>query len=674
MLLRLFVFLILITPSHLLFSQEDSVKNMNEVVVTATKRSTNWHELPYAAVSFSRKEAERNLSRTLPESLQGISGVFIQKTNHGGGSPFVRGLTGNQTLLMVDGIRLNNSIFRYGPNQYLTLVDPLLVDRVEAVKGTGSVQYGSDALTGVINVLTRTPVFSESPKWSARVTTRLTETKMERALRPELSYAGKRLAFMAGASLKNFGHLKGGDSTGFQIPSGYDERSVDAKLKIDLGKSWIMTGSLNTLKQTDVPVYHKYRLENFAVNDSDPVTRSLAYIKLEKQLSGDVFKSLNITLSRQSITEKRRSRKNGSNVLRTEEDRAATLGAVADLAHVFSSRWTANSGIEIFADGVNSERSDLDISLANSIPQFKRGLYPDDARYVNAALYSLHHIKFNRLRIEAGARYHWYQISIKDQDLGSVKVNPSALVFQTAFSYALTKQVNLYANLSSGYRAPNIDDMGTLGIVDFRYEVPAYNLKPEASLTREIGVKWMQGENRFSAAYFHTDLRNLINRIKTAQVISGYSVYKKENAEQGLIRGWELDADVKLSDGLRFSMMAAYLFGQNKTKSEPIRRIPPFNSSIRLYHQSKRLQAGFIADQAAYQRRLAQGDKDDNRIPAGGTPGFCIFNTYAGTTINNLSMRLYLNNIFNTDYRTHGSGINGMGRALSLMLIWNINP
>ena len=91
----------------------DSVKRMDDVIVTATRKSTAVASLPYSVNSLSKNTIQRQLSRTVPESLNGIPGLFIQKTNHGGGSPFLRGLTGNQSLILVDGVRLNNSIFRF---------------------------------------------------------------------------------------------------------------------------------------------------------------------------------------------------------------------------------------------------------------------------------------------------------------------------------------------------------------------------------------------------------------------------------------------------------------------------------------------------------------------------------------------------------------------------------
>lgn len=98
---------------------------------------------PFVISSITNQQIVEKGARTTPEALQCVSGVFIQKTNHGGGSAFIRGLTGNQTLIVLDGIRLNNAIYRYGLNQYLNTIDMFTVDKIDVLKGIGSVEYGS---------------------------------------------------------------------------------------------------------------------------------------------------------------------------------------------------------------------------------------------------------------------------------------------------------------------------------------------------------------------------------------------------------------------------------------------------------------------------------------------------------------------------------------------------
>lgn len=652
-------------------AQQDSTLLLDEVIITATRKSDFVKDLPYSIISLKRKDAEKQLSRTLPESLTGLAGIFIQKTNHGGGSPFVRGLTGNQTLLMVDGIRLNNSLFRYGPNQYLTLIDNLLVEKVEVVKGTGSVQFGSDAMTGVINVMTHNPEFSNIPRWKGLITSRFTGFGMEKTIRPELSFSNKKIAFVGGVSNKNFGDLRGGKNTGFQRPSGYKELAWDLKANIDLGSDWLLTASYQNLAQNDVPVYHKYILENFAVNNADPLSRGFGYIKLKKNFNSKLFNKLVAFASTQTIKEHRNSRKNGSQVLRLEDDKAATISMGVDIYSDISKNWSSNTGVEIYVDKINSKRVDLDISTNQGIS--KRGLYPDGATYKNGALYSLHHLKFNRLMIEVGGRYNYYSIGINDISLGKISIKPDALVFQAGVGYKISDGFNLFSNISSGYRAPNIDDMGTLGIVDFRYEIPTYDLKPERSLNQEAGIKWGSKKISGSFSVFNTSLSNLITRVKTGAAMNGYDVYSKLNVEKGFIQGWEIQNIFYANKFLSFNISATSLYGQSVTKNEPLRRIPPFNGQLGVQYRKDIYRVGFISDMAASQRRLAQGDKDDNRIQAGGTSGYKILNFYGGIDHKRFGLNMYLNNIFNADYRTHGSGINGIGRSISLMGVIKIS-
>ncbi len=649
----------------------DSVKRMDDVVVTATRKSTAVASLPYSVNSLSKNTIQRQLSRTVPESLNGIPGLFIQKTNHGGGSPFLRGLTGNQSLILVDGIRLNNSIFRYGPNQYLTLVDPYLVEKIEVVKGTGSVQHGSDAMTGVINIQTTSLQLGPKPNWQEKALLRLSEAGMELTLRPELKYEGKKIAFVVGASSKKFGDLKGGDTTGFQRPTGYGEFSYDMKMKIDLGAEWQLTAAYQWLNQTNVPVFHKYRLENFAVNTADPLKRGFGYIQAQKIFKSTFFKQLDIFVAEQMIGEQRYSRKNGSAVIRYEKDVVKTVSCGADLLVQFNKVWDANTGIEVYNDLISSKRSDKD-GLSGSVKQL-RGLYPDNSTYSNFSLYNLHHLHWGRLKAEAGMRFNFYTAKITDTTLGNVKISPSAAVFQGGLNYQLLKPLFLYANISDGFRAPNIDDLGTLGIVDFRYEIPAYDLKPERSVNTEIGLKFITRNISFSTALFKTNLYGLITRVATGAAMNGYQVYKKINVDRGFIKGWEAQFDFKPFRGFNVYGNATSLFGQSITRNQPLRRIPPFNARLGGDFTTSQWTAGLTFDHASPQRRLDAGDKADNRIPAGGTPGFNLLNLYSGYQHKSVTFRLYWNNIFNTDFRTHGSGVNGMGSAVSGMLILSLN-
>ena len=111
--------------------------------------------------------------------------------------------------------------------------------------------------------------------------------------------------------------------------------------------------------------------------------------------------------------------------------------------------------------------------------------------------------------------------------------------------------------------------------------------------------------------------------------------------------------------------MVSGQYGQNLTRREPVRRIPPTHGLVSLVYKKQRVYLAGEMQWAAKQSRLAQGDKDDNRIPKGGTPGWQLLNLHAGYTTPKLQCRLTVANLLNHDYRTHGSGINGMGRALT---------
>lgn len=644
-------------------SADTTVLKLNEVVLTAQRKPQQNLLVPYSVNTLGRKEMDDYQFRTTPEAMMAMNGVFVQKTNHGGGSAFLRGVTGNQTLILVDGIRLNNAIFRYGPNQYLNTVDAYSISKIEVAKGTGSVQYGTDAIGGVINLISNSPRFaSDKSSFKAKAVAKYMTGDMEKTLRGELGYSSKRFALLTGISRRNFGDIIGGDTTGKQAPSGYDEWAFDVKATFLLQQNIQLTLASQFLQQQHVPVYHKVRLENFSLNEMDPQQRLLSYARLHVKGRSALVKETEITFSFQQGIEGRNSLKNGSTALRKEKDRIKTAGVTADFLSVFGKRWSANSGIEIYSDKVNSTREDIN-TQTNSAAS-KRGLYPDNSTYGNYSLYSLHHLRFGKWMVDGGLRFNTFKINITDTTLGGVKISPSALVGNASLMYSINKLQTVYVSSSSGYRAPNVDDMGTLGIVDFRYEVPTADLKPEKSQHTELGYKFQSKKISATFAAYYMHLSDIITRVKEeGQIISGYPVYKKENTEAAFIKGFETELNAEVIQHVYFSGGISYAYGQSLSRAEPMRRIPPFNGRATGSYRRSKWFTTVEFQFASKQVRLAQGDKDDNRIGVNGTADWQVLNIYGGYKVAPFSFNIGLQNLFNKDYRTHGSGINGVGRS-----------
>ena len=163
----------------------------------------------------------------------------------------------------------------------------------------------------------------------------------------------------------------------------------------------------------------------------------------------------------------------------------------------------------------------------------------------------------------------------------------------------------------------------------------------------------------------------IIRNPVTGDSIEGYQVYRKENAERAFIQGAETAWQFRMTPSWLISGSLTYTYGQNKTKNEPVRRIPPLFGRMAVEGNIKGFRVGMECLAAGKQERLAKGDMDDNRIPLGGTPGWEIINLNSGYNIRFITIDLTLQNIFNQDYRYHGSGINGYGRSVFLTVMFS---
>lgn len=638
-------------------------RTLSEVVITANRFGSTGINTPEAIKIAGEPAIMKNQLRTAPEALSITPGVFVQKTNHGGGSPFLRGLTGNQTLLLIDGIRLSNSTTRYGPNQYFNTIDVFSIEKMEVLRGSGSVQYGSDAIGGTIQAFSHQLRTTDEALWGSSLLTRFGTHGMEQSIRGGITFSNSRIALRSGISLRNFGDIVGGDTTGKQSPTGYREFDYDLKGKIILSERTSATILYQDVNQMNVPVYHKVALENYAINKMDPQKRKLAYLRMDHDMNLGIFKSVSVTASFQNSREIREMQKNGAATLRIENDKVRTLGFSAESVVETAEIWTGIIGFEVYNDLVNSTRTD--ISAGNAVG--KRGLYPDGSSMVSMAGFTVNSFDLGKWIITAGTRFNTYEIKVNDEALGLTRLTPSALVGNLALLRKLSATSNLFASLNTGFRAPNIDDLGTLGIVDFRYETPNLDLKPESSVQYQIGYKYLDRKVRGEIYIYRNQLYNLITRSRVGeQVIEGYPVYQKENSDKSFIQGIETAWDYDFSQAWSFHGDITYTYGQNLTKNEPVRRIPPLYGRIAAEYSAGNWLMNIEWLAAAKQSRLAQGDMDDNRIPEGGTPGWNIFNINGSYSWKFITIDLSLRNILNTDYRYHGSGVNGYGRSLFL--------
>ena len=218
-------------PSDVGKLKDLGIEDLLEVkAVSAVRHDQRQLDSPRSMSVITGEDLRRKNFRTVPEALNELVGVMVQETNYGGGSPIIHGMVGNRILILVDGVRLNSGSYRLGPNQYLNTIDIGQVERIEVIRGPGSVLYRSDALGGVIHVITKAPHPEESTHAvSGGLSTRFSSADRGVSSRAWLTVGWKSLSATGGFSSKNFGDLRAGGGTGLVRRSGYGELDGDMR-------------------------------------------------------------------------------------------------------------------------------------------------------------------------------------------------------------------------------------------------------------------------------------------------------------------------------------------------------------------------------------------------------------------------------------------------------------
>jgi outer membrane receptor protein involved in Fe transport len=643
------------------------LKVTEAVIVVASRAETREATVPWSTTVVDRGVLDERAARTAPEMLQDQSGGWVQKTNHGGGSPFLRGLVGNQVLVLIDGVRLNNATFRLGPNQYMNTIDAYAIDRLEVVRGGGSVLYGSDALGGVVNVVTPGVRLSDGGViLGGAIAARGASGGMERTARAEGSIAGSKAGLRAGVTWRSFGDLVAGGTLGVEAPSAYDEADVDATGLWAPTSRTQVKALFQHVHQSDVPRFDQVAQRGYAVYAFDPQVRRLGYVRVDHRVGLTWLDSASVTTSWHRSEEGRVRQRRGSSLETREHDTVSTAGVSADLAGRLAPHVSWQGGIDVYYDTVRSRRRDTNLSTGTASDL--RGLYPDGATRGSASAFLKLDASAGRWGLEAGTRYTRDEVRADDAVFGPTHITPDAFVGSVAARYDAGGGVWVFGSVSQAFRAPNIDDLSTLGAFDFGVEVPPGNLAPERSLSVEAGVKLRTDRVVATATAYRTGLDDLIDRERGtfdgSSVLDGQDVYRRANVGRAYVTG--VDADVEWRLGRAFTLFGfcSAAYGQQTSAGVPMRRIPPVNGLAGIRHRWAR--GAWVETTiriAAAQHRLNPGDVSDHRIPPGGTAGWAVANAAAAWP---LGPRTWLTggvaNLFDRAYRVHGSGVDGAGR------------
>ena len=674
--------------------------NAEGITVTASRCQTEIFNSPYVVDVIEIGDIKsRLLSRTLPEIFSEEPSIMVQKTSQGQGSPFIRGFTGFRTLFLIDGIRLNNSVFRDGPNQYWNTVDPLMMGRLEIVKGASSVLYGSDAIGGTVNAITKFPKFDGNGwNFNQRLYYRYASSDLSNIGRVELNgNYSEKFGFYSGLSLKKFNDIVAGRNIGLQQKTGYDEIDGDLKILYLPVKNIMFSLGYQHTGQDDVWRSHKtiYGIswEGTTVGNEKQRSldhnRDLAYLQIAGSNFNKLIQDFKISLSYHIQKEERfRLKSNDQSDIQGIE--VQTPGFWTQL-NSKSPIGELTYGFEFYRDYVNSfSRKYLADGSFDS--EGIQGPVADDAYYDLIGVYLQDKLSFSdKFDALLGARYTIARVDaqkVEDPVAGnqvSLSDEWSNIVGNFRLIYFLNKNFRVFSGLSQGFRAPNLSDLTRLDIArSNEIETPSLELEPEKFITYEIGVKnklsFLQGE----LSYFFTDIDNMIIRYPSGDTIDDNLEVIKANVGDGYVHGVESWLTFNLLKGLSVTLAVTWNLGEVDTyptseeieERRPMSRIPPLTglSKVRWTAPGNRYWVEGVVKGADNQSRLSPRDiEDTQRIPPGGTPGYVVFSLRQGVKVNEkLNVSAAIENITNEDYRIHGSGQNEAGTNLILSFDWEI--
>ncbi len=691
-----------------------------EVVVSANKWEANREEVPNRIEVIEKKDIRFDNPATSADMLASGGQVYVQKSQLGGGSPMLRGFAANRILFIVDGVRMNNIIYRSGNLHNILQADVNSIENAEVIFGPGTNIYGSDALGGVIDFHTLRPKLGIDERWSTSgsAMARVASADFEKTVHADLNFYNNRWSMMASVSYTDFDDLVMGnmhndyatrpeyveringldsivpnENPNKQVQSGYHQLNFIAKIKQQFSKDIDWTLSFYLTQTGDVPRYDRltqysgetlryaewyYRPQQWLMNS----------LEMNFRRKTKVYDNAVFTLAYQNVKEGRNDRRYRDEWLRKRDENVNIFSGNADFEK--SLKWENDIfyGLELIYNHADSKGEQENIY--DGTTELISSRYPDGGSksfQVGGYLSYKKNFKEKPLTFQAGMRFTYAYLNSLFNDTTfyklpyeSITLNNAAVTGSAGMTYRPGKW-QFKANLSSGFRAPNLDDVAKI----FDSEpgnviIPNEDLKPEYLYNADAGIIFGRPDNiRVEFTAFYSYLVNAIVRRYTTLNGQDSIPYDGEmsrvqtmmNTGSAYSYGATAAIDWRIIDFLSLRSVITYITGEDE-EGYPLRHAPPVYGSTSLSFSQNGLKlalSGVYNAEIAYERlAISERNKayfyatDENGNPY--SPGWWTLNFKGSYAFIDevFILSLGVENILNYRYRPYSSGIAAPGR------------
>ncbi|MCF8227103.1 MAG: TonB-dependent receptor [Bacteroidales bacterium] len=694
---------------------------MDEFIISASKSRESKQVLPFTVSVMHEKDLTNNQAQTSADILLETGNILIQKSQAGGGSPILRGFEANKILLVVDGVRMNNAIYRSGHLQNSITIDHSILNRTEVIFGPSSLIYGSDALGGVIHYYTKDPALAEKDKirFDGGAYTQYSTANSGKVGHLNFNISGKKTGSLTAVTYKDFEKIRIGSSR--NLFYGDWGRTMHYIKQVNGMDSMFVNPDENIQQYTDysqVDFLQKFRYSPSKfidwifniqysassnidrldkLNDYDdgilkyaeyyygPQNRLLASVKNVNRNDNILFTNATSIFAYQKIDEDRITRKYRSSEKLYQLESVNVLSLNIDFLKVWDANTKLNYGYDLIYNNVGSGAYYEKIETGETRPAPTR--YPSGGSntYATSLYGSFKKIFSEKLIFNGGLRYNYSLLNSVFNNpqlpFDTTRINNGAFTGSASLVYHPTNEWQINAILSTGYRTPNVDDYGKIRAKDDYIIVPNRDIKPEYTYNAEIGAsRVIEGFLRLDLVGYYTLMTNAI--VRTDYTLNGqdsleydgdmYRVSANYNASLAHIYGASLNVISDFYNNIILKASLNLTKGRNITDDVPLGHIPPVFGRVSITYDYKKFMFGsyvyyngwkFKEDFSPY------GEDNEDEATRFGYPSWWTFNINTSYRINDYLMAQFaIENLLDQFYKPYASGVSAPGRNFVLTL------